>query len=225
MLAEASENYLHQVFDMTYNWKLKDLMNEIVQGKKKATDIVKYYEVEKKEYATDDYRMVFTSNHDENTWHGSEYERLGNGVEAFTVLCGTFPGMPLIYSGQEAGLKKRLRFFDKDTIAWKPDRLREKYTKLNLLKKMNKALWNGAAGGEMIFINTDINDVLAFVRAKGNNKVLAVFNLSGKASSINLKNNLVDGNYFNLFDDKVKLTFSGEINLQLEPWGFRVYSK
>ena len=225
MLAEASENYLHQVFDMTYNWKLKDLMNDIAQGKKKAVDIIKLFNEQNKEYAPDDYRMVFTSNHDENSWHGTVYERLGQGAKAFAVLCGTVKGMPLIYSGQEAGLNKRLRFFDKDTIEWKSDSMRKVYTKLDILKEKNRALWNGSAGGEMKFINTGNDNVLAFVREKGKNKVFTVFNLSPNQNNVDLKDQLIKGSYSNLFDDKKKSDFTNEMKLQMEPWSYRVYVK
>lgn len=225
MLAEASENYLHQAFDMTYNWQLKDLMNDIAHGKKKAIDVIKLFNKQNKEYTPDDYRMVFTSNHDENSWHGTVYERLGKGAEAFAVLCGTVQGMSLIYSGQEAGLNKRLRFFDKDTIIWKPDTMREIYTKLDSLKEKSRALWNGASGGEMRFIDTGNEYVLAFVREKDDDKVLAVFNLSQNKNSVKLKDRLIIGSYSNLFDDKIKSDFSEEVKLQLEPWSYKVYTK
>jgi cyclomaltodextrinase len=225
MLAEASENYLHQAFDMTYNRQLKDLMNEIAHGKKKAVDIIKLFNEQNKVYAPDDYRMVFTSNHDENSWHGTVYEKLDKGAETFAVLCGIVKGMPLIYSGQEAGLKKRLRFFDKDTIEWEPDPMREIYSKLDLLKEKNHALWNGTAGGEMTFLESGNEDVLAFVREKDDYKVLAVFNLSPNQNNIDLKDKLIKGSYSYLYDDKTKTDFSDEIKIQLEPWSYKVYIK
>ncbi|MFA3783710.1 alpha-amylase family glycosyl hydrolase [Melioribacteraceae bacterium 4301-Me] len=225
MLAEASENYLHQAFDMTYNWQLKDLINKVAKGTKKASDIISYYNQEKKDYNDDDYRMVFTSNHDENSWNGTVYERLDGAAETFAVLCGVVKGMPLIYSGQEAGLNKRLRFFDKDTIDWKPSPMRQIYTDLNNLKKYNKALWNGLAGGEMKFLETGNNDVLAFIREKNNNKVLAIFNLSPTNQTINLSSPLIKGDFSILFEDGKKITFSESEKFQLTPWKYLIYFK
>ena len=63
--------------------------------------------------------MNFTTNHDENSWNGTVHERYGEGYKIFAVLMATVPGMPLVYSGQEAGLDKRLEFFEKDAINWK----------------------------------------------------------------------------------------------------------
>lgn len=225
MLAEASESFLHQAFDMTYNWQLKDLMNEIAVGKKDATDIIKYYESEKRDFNKKDYRMVFTSNHDENTWNGTEFERLGVAAESFAVLCGTISGMPLIYNGQETAMNKRLRFFEKDTIEWKPDRMREIYSKLNNLKKNNKALWNGIYGGEVKFIESNNRNVLGFIREKDSHQVFALFNLSHEKQTVELKNTPLCGNYLNLFDSQEIKNFEEKLSFDLKPWQYFIYTK
>ncbi len=224
MLAEANENYLHQVFNMTYNWPLKDLMNDVAQGKKEPSAIKEYFENEKKEYNVDDYRMVFTSNHDENSWNGTEYERLGDAAETFAVLCGTVKGMPLIYTGQEVGLNKRLRFFEKDTVDWEIKPIREIYTKLNSLKKSNKALWNGKAGGEMSFIETNNKNVLAFTREKDGNSVISIFNLSPGTETIKIDFQKSDAKYFDVFDGS-EITLDRILELKLDAWKYKIFSK
>ena len=60
--------------------------------------------------------MYFTTNHDENTWDGTVFDRLGDAHKTLQVLAATMDGMPLVYSGQEAANKKRLAFFEKDEI-------------------------------------------------------------------------------------------------------------
>jgi cyclomaltodextrinase / maltogenic alpha-amylase / neopullulanase len=225
MLAEASENYIHQAFDMSYNWQMKDLMNDIAKGKKKAADLVTFFNTEAKEYKRNDYRMNFTTNHDENSWNGTECERLGDGVKAFTVLCGTVPGMPLIYSGQEAGMNKRLRFFDKDTIEWKASPLRSIFTKLNLLKKKNEALWNGEAGGELKSVSTNNENVFAFTREKKANKVFTVFNFSNQPQLIKFNSDQINGNYLELFSNKKMKISNNQFEVSLQPWEYLVYTK
>ena len=98
--------------------------------------------------------MLFTSNHDVNSWEATALERLGDGAGAFTVLTLTLKGMPLIYSGQEAGLDRRLAFFEKDLIAWKDHPQADVYSTLLHLKRDNRALWNGAYGGDVIWVHT-----------------------------------------------------------------------
>ena len=184
MLAEANEPELHQAFDMTYNWQLKDLFVDCAKGSKNAEDFFKYYDIEKKKYTADAIRMVFTSNHDENSWNGTDKERFGNAAEMFAVITGTVPGMPLVYNGQEVGLDKRLLFFEKDLIDWKENKMSSIYTKLFQLKKENKALWNGTAGGDFQRIVINDQNIFSFTREKGENKIVVFFNLSSSTKQI-----------------------------------------
>jgi len=125
MLAEDETPQMHDTaFDATYAWQFHNLMDKIAQGKKQADALDSLYAIERKAFPADAYRMQFITNHDENSWDGSEYERMGDAVKTFTVLTFTFPGIPLIYSGQESAMSKRLRFFDKDTIPWGTTRWR-----------------------------------------------------------------------------------------------------
>ena len=113
MLAEWDTPEMHLAFDMTYDWTLHKIMNGIAEGEKSARDLIDHMNIDNKKYPKNAFRMQFTSNHDENTWNGTVFERLGNAAESFAVFSFLIPDMPLIYSGQEAGLNKRLEFFDK----------------------------------------------------------------------------------------------------------------
>ncbi|MFP4605470.1 MAG: alpha-amylase family glycosyl hydrolase [Bacteroidales bacterium] len=225
MLAEANEPILHKkAFDMTYAWDLHFLMNEIAQGKKNANDLNKKLKKEKDKYPKNGYRMMFTSNHDENSWKGTVYERLGDGVETFAVLSHTLPGMPLIYSGQEACMDKQLEFFEKDPIEWKECNMTELYKSLNKLKKENKALWNGEAGGEYQRIKTtDNKNVFAFIREKDDDKVFVVANLTDKPIDFRLKSEEYFGEYKEYFSEE-EFTFNNEnTEMKLEPWEYKVF--
>ncbi len=224
MLAEAEGPKYHKnAFDMTYAWEFYDIMKKIYAGKMTVNNIDKYYQKEDSLYNPDAYRMMFTSNHDENSWDGSVFERYDKAAKTFAVLCGVVKGMPLVYSGQEAGMHKRLRFFDKDTINWKKSDFRELYTKLIHLKLKNKALWNGIAGGEMNRLNTnDDTNIFAIERGKDGNKIVAVFNLSTNEREVKLNSDKLVGEFTNLFDGtKVKL--QKENSFKLKPWGYLVY--
>lgn len=226
MLAEIESPYFHEhAFDMSYAWEFHHLLKKIYKGEKNVTSLDNYYRKEVSNYDPDAYRMVFTTNHDENSWNGTVYERLGVAVKTFAVLCGVVRGMPLIYNGQEADLNKALRFFDKDTIEWKKSSFRDLYTKLTHLKLNNKALWNGLGGGDMIRLKTNKDDkVFSFVREKENDKVFAVFNLSPENQKIEINNNLISGSYKDFTDDK-KISLTSEYNAELPAWGYKVYIK
>lgn len=225
MLAEATEPHLHnKAFDMTYSWQLKDLMNAVAKGEKNAKDIISQFEKEKTEYGQKSLRMLFTTNHDENSWNGTEYERLGDGAETFAVLCGVSKDMLLFYSGQEAGLNRRLAFFEKDSIEWKENKFATVFTSLNKLKKENPALWNGEFGSEMKFIANGNDNVITFVREKGKSKVFAVINLSKNEQNITIDDKLIKGNYKNYFT-KEKMVLTHKYEITLKPWQYQIFVK
>lgn len=221
MLAEAEEVEMHKAFDMTYGWNLHHIMNEIAQGKKDVQEVYKY--VKENKHPITAYRMNFTSNHDENSWNGTEMERMGDARFAFAVFAATFEGMPLVYNGQETSLDRRLKFFDKDTISWKKMDLVPFYTKLLELHRSNKALWNGIYGGSVKFLSTpEEKNVLVFSRTKDENKVVVIINMTAKAQQVKVNSTSVSGNYKDLFTGK-KVSVTNELNLKLEPWGYKVY--
>jgi len=228
MLAEDNgTQYNTAGFDMTYAWGLygfgNGILPNIVAGTNNANTLNSYATQENISYPAPYYRMYFTSNHDENSWYGTVYELFGNAAEAFAVLTSTYRSMPLIYSGQEAGLNHRLKFFDKDQIIWQTHPFADLYRKLFQLKKNNKALWNGAADGQLQRVLTTNNPaIFAFVRQKDECKVFAVFNLTNQEQTITIQGTLYPGNYRNVFTDD-SVTFSENAVITLPAWGYKVF--
>lgn len=224
MLAESDQPELNRkAFDMTYGWPFHHLMNEIGAGKKSANAISSHFAKVDSVYPAGSIIMQFTSNHDENSWNGTEYERLDGGAKTFAVLAATVPGMLLVYSGQEAGMDKRLKFFEKDTIPWKESEMTDFYKDLIALKKRNEAIWNGKYGAPLTRItSTDNKSVYAFIREKENNRVFVILNLTGNPVNITLKGSSYKGVYNDIFSgDRVKFR-KGE-NLTLPPWDYQIY--
>jgi glycosidase len=226
MLAEDESAPCHtRAFDMTYGWELHKLMNAIAEQKQPLADLDAYFQKNARNYPADAYRMYFTDNHDENSWNGTVFERLGKGAKAFAVLAATVPGMPLIYSGQEAGLNKRLKFFDKDTIAWKTSSFTDLHKALIQLKLRNKALWNGIQGGDMRRIPTSADSaVYCFTRSKDESQVLVMLNLSPTAHTVELDSASCKGTYTDVFSGK-KVPIPAKYKLPLPAWAYRVLEK
>lgn len=224
MLAEAEDPELHQAFDMTYAWEFHHITNAIAKGEMTLDDLDAYMAKEDTVYARDDYRMYFTSNHDENTWNGSAIERYGKGYKTFAVLAATIDGMPLVYNGQESAMKKRLEFFKKDPIDWGNYPLEGFYSTLLHLKTENPALWNGAAGGTFEKLETNNEDELyAYRRVKGEHEVLVVLNFSEESQNVQLVDLDKNVQYTDAFSGKTVTVGADDINLV--PWGYLVLQK
>jgi len=226
MLAEAEEPPHHfRAFDMSYAWELHHIMNSIAKGEKNANALEDYFRKQDTLYPTDAYRMAFTSNHDENSWQGTEFERMGAGSVCMAVLTATLPGMPLVYSGQESAFNERLRFFDKDTIIWGDYRLEPFYQKLFALKHSYQPLWNGNWGGKLKRINTTADTaVFAFTRDKEGDRVFVLANLTGEVKEFKLKGDAFAGNYKEWFSEE-EMTFKKGDAVRLKPWEYLVYVK
>lgn len=204
MLAEASKPELQQNgFDMGYNWPMKDLFSEIAatsgqytfqeEGKeprkfpvKSALAIDSLLADQAANYPADTYLMNMITNHDLNSWEGTEFERLGNLQGAFAVLSYTLPGMPLIYTGQETGMNRAFEFFEKDKAPqWEPrNEYFTFYQKLNELKHTQPALAAGLQGGEMVRYTTTDPNIYAFSREKDGKPVVVIMNLGSAEAPV-----------------------------------------
>ena len=223
MLAEDEGrlSLLDEAFNANYGWELHHIMNKVAKGQNNARHVAINLQKTQDIYPQGTYPMNFTSNHDENSWSGTVYERLGDAVETMAVLTFTVPGIPLIYSGQEAGLDKRLEFFEKDEIDWSNLEMQEFYRALIILKKQNPALWNGDAGGEIDIIEPPDNNLLVFVREKDDNKVVVIMNLSESTITSNVEFGDVAGDYESYFSGEV-FTVEERQSLKMNPWEYMV---
>jgi glycosidase len=210
---------------MDYAWEMHHLMNSIAQGKDSAGALLKYFRKEWAVYPDNAYRMMFLTNHDENSWAGTIDSLMGDSQKAFATLIFTAHGMPLIYSGQEACLDKRLKFFFRDPIEWDTCSMTGFYSDLIKLKKKNPALWNGDFGGKMISVKTNKDKkIFAFFRGKGENRVVVFLNLTKKPVTFKPVLQGIEGEYTEYFTDQ-KAELSKSVKLTLDPWGYKVFVK
>jgi cyclomaltodextrinase / maltogenic alpha-amylase / neopullulanase len=227
MLAEAESPELHlHAFEAGYGWHLHHVMNRIAGGGETVAAIDQYFFGDQvSRFPEGSYKMYFITNHDENSWAGTEFTRLGAGVEAFAVLAATIPGMVLLYNGQEAAFDRMLEFFEKDEIDWGTFQYHEFYKQLLRLKNRNQALWNGLAGGEIQRVHTNNDDcIFAFVREKDNDKVFVVLNLSDQELEVSPKGDLFHGSYTELFSE-APWQFGQDASLIIDPWGYFVFEQ
>ena len=223
MLAEAESPEMHSAFDMTYGWELHHLLNQIAKGEKPTSELDAYFARQANAYPRDAMRMYFTSNHDENSWNGTEFERMGaNHLPAFVLSATAQNGMPLLYTGQEASLNRRLRFFDKDTVDWNGPSLADFYSAMLELKHTQPALANGGWGAPQAALRTDGGDrVYAFTRTQGANRVLVAVNFGDAPVRAAYQALPVPGRYTDWFS-KAPVSLAASGTLEIPAHGYRV---
>jgi alpha-amylase len=225
-LAECEVPGYHQAFDATYTWHW---MHKTEEFAKHQTDINGLWELltqDNQDFRAPDLRTYFTSNHDENSWNGTEYEKYGKAAKNLAIFCCTWNGLPLIYSGQEMPNYKRLNFFDKDPIDWTGDYdLADFYKTILSLRKKNPALRAGDDQVVTYRIQTNEPDkIFSFLRKNKTKEVLVLLNFSDEQIEVVLEDPNVQGNYTNVFD--LHSADLKELNsILLFPWNFMVYEK
>jgi glycosidase len=195
-------------------------MNEIAKGEKNVQAIYQWMKEDNEKHQKG-LGMYFTSNHDENAWAGTEFERMGDAHKVMTVLAYTFDGIPLMYSGQEEPLKRRLSFFGKDDIGFRAFEYEDFYKTLMDLKKSNEALYNGEYGAKASVI-FESDHVFAFQRTKNNHDFVAYLNLSDQAQEF--KSGIDSEGMKDPFTNE-EISLKNENLIKLEPWGYKIISK
>ena len=216
----------YQAFDACYTWTWMHKTEEFYkQGQDKylLDHVVNQYDTNG---GPDAIPLWFTSNHDENTWNGTEYEKYGDAAKAFAVFSFTRNGLPLIYSGQELPNLKRLQFFDKDQIDWDGKyELHDFYKTLLSLHKNNPALRAGDAAVTTYNLSMNNGDkVMAYLRKNGEREVLVLLNFSKEALSCSILDEHLTGKFINVFN-KEQEDFTGLKIVELQPWEYLVYEK
>ena len=210
-----------QVFDAAYTWTWMHKTREFYQNKlpfAMLDSVLQRYQ------QVPGMKAWFTANHDENSWNGTEYEKYGDAAKAFAVFSCTWPGIPLIYSGQELPNLKRLEFFEKDVIEWTgKNELHDFYKILLHLHSSNAAL-NGDEKNAPVsrLVTSGDTNVLAFLRQKDSKEVLVVINFSDSRREVSITDPALEGVFTNVFAGKQQ-DFNNNKSLSLEAWGYHVF--
>lgn len=204
MLSEGmyAEHHL-KAFDVTYGWNSYHTMADIIAGKKPASEMDSVLIRESLSFPKGSLRLRFSSNHDENAWDMPDVTKFGQeGARLAAVLTNTYPGVPLLYNGQEAGNDIKLGLFEKFEIDWKKGKeWRTFYKELYAIRKKNQAL---ATGSYASIKNDNNGKVYSFLRTDGKNRVLVVMNFSDteQTAALELPAALAKGTFREAFTGK-----------------------
>ncbi|MBS1564161.1 MAG: 1,4-alpha-glucan branching protein [Bacteroidetes bacterium] len=195
-LAECEVFGYHEAFDATYGWQCMRAIDKYYEGELAFSEIPPILSAYS-QYPIGSRKLLFTSNHDENTYNGTEYEKYGEAAKALAVFTCTWPGIPLIYSGQEKPNRKRLAFFEKDEIDWSGEvQLHDFYKTLLSLRKRNKALQESAS---VLLVPSTHPEVIVYLCRRQADKVLVMINLSKEEAAFSLNHPAIAGKYKDIF--------------------------
>jgi alpha-amylase len=224
-LAETEDIPYHQAFDVSYTWKWMHITEQFVKKEKSLWDCVALLEEYKRDFPANALRLFFTSNHDENSWNGTEYDKYGILAKAFAVFACTYMGVPLLYSGQELPNTKRLQFFDKDEIAWQPNvELHDFYKTLLPLRKRKNNLYSAVDTSIYFFEELLSKNILAYQIKNEEEEVMVFLNMNtvGILEYLNLPN--ITGMYKDIFTG-MDVEMPHKYLLELEEGGYCVFEK
>lgn len=217
------EPYAH-AFDVSYSWHWMHISEEYYKNHRRIVELDKVLSEYNKKQPAHHLHSFFTSNHDENSWNGSEYEKYGAMALPLAVFSCTWDGVPLLYSGQELPNMKRLQFFEKDEIEWKDaPALHQFYQKLLLLRQQNPAMQSGHEHGITWRIATDHPEqIFCFVRKNKEEEVLVLINFSDQPIVCLLHDLRVRGLFKDIFTEE---ELQSTDQLSIAPWGYKVMVK
>ena len=222
-LAECEDTRYFEAFDTTYAWAFMHASGSIHRHEPNLNPVLEQLKLYASE-GPNTQKLFFTSNHDENSWNGTEYEKYGVTAKAWAVFTATWGGLPLVYSGQEIPNHKRLSFFEKDELDWslqtKQPAVHGFYKALFSLRAQNDAM----VLGQPEMLQTPYpNRIIAFIKKHQNNIVLVLLNISEhNRLAFEISHPLLSGNFEQIFSG-LRFSFSGKEKFELQAGEYLVY--
>lgn len=224
MLCEAEElDLVEEAFGVHYGWKMHHLMNDVAQQKCRVTALRDYLWEDRHQWPQSSMRLSFTSNHDENSWSGSEFARMGEAHEALSAFTFVAPrALPLIYTGQEIGYDHTFAFFDRDPIKqYKENEHTARYQKLCALFHDFKALAFDEYPSWVEIRNNAEDCLLILVRESSEDRVVAVMNLSPYTIQAEYNTGIYAGKYRDWIRE-ADYDLPTEVSEIMAPWAYRL---
>jgi glycosidase len=211
-ITQTPEVYFNKAFNASYGWNFMGVTQDMAAGKKTLSDFRSEMRTNYARFPKDMLKLLFVTNHDENSWNGTVTEKYASNWKLYAALCYTLPqSLPLMYTGEEAGLNRRLQFFEKDPVMpheWADTSRYAWYRSVIALRHQNPALWN--SGNPELFSEIPVksadtaisNKVYAFKRTSGKHEVAVISNFSKGEVVFDFVQWKPDASYKVLFDSK-----------------------
>jgi glycosidase len=217
------------VFDSAYTWRWMNACKQFKDsGARDISSLLRPLSLYLQESNPSFCPAWFTSNHDENSWNGTEFEKYGEMVLPLTIFSATFKGIHLMYSGQEIPNLKRLQFFDKDPLKW-PEipQWQSLFTSLNKLRNQVTAFQCSASVQNCQLIQNSVaHHVVSFIRKSAVDEVLVLINFSSYTLNwVEIEGGDLAGDFTEWFTKETRYFDGRHHAYQLEEWGSQIWIK
>lgn len=215
-----------QVFDSAYTWRWMNAAKQFKEEGARNIHFLREVLFQYNQIPPNALAAWFTSNHDENSWNGTEYEKYAEMVIPLAVFCATWKGLPLIYSGQELPNIKRLSFFDKDCIDWQESIQLHNFYKILLgIRNTHPSFLGKPAVQSFLQIRNSVeHHVLSYKRVVNNHCCLVMINFSQyDLSEVEFETDVPRGDYTEIFSNQKNHINTNHQYIDLKGWGYKVW--
>lgn len=224
MLSEGTLPEHHvEAFDLTYSWNMYDVMDRVFPGSLPVSAFDQLLRSESYQYPQGSLLLRFNSNQAKYVWDTSAVaKRTPQEGMAGAVLVWTFPGVPLLSSGEEVGNEREPDLFEKGGIDWeKNPEMLEFYKKLGSLRRGHVALRRGPL---VSLANSGNGEVYSFLRGFEGDSTLVVVNFAGREKRVEISCLPgMEGSWMEYFSGNNIDPSEGKIALTLQAYGFQVF--
>ena len=202
LFAEGARNdHFEAGFDLNFDWSFYNRTVSIFASGTNASYLGNQHNITYGGVTAGKEKVRFTTNHDQCAWDGTAIDIYGGMDASLAAFAATlfYPGVPLIYTGQEIGWNIQIPFFTNSVVNWNyGTSTLEKYKKLMNAYTNNHEFKSGElndySSSDIICINREIVGNSAWCLVSSKNTIssfslpLELQNFSGT--------NLLDGSSF-----------------------------
>ncbi len=195
-ITRKPDTYFVNAFNAAYGWNFMGVTADVAKGTKQLSEMKKELRLNYDAFPTHMHKLLFLTNHDENSWNGTVDEKYGKNWQQFGVMVYTLPqSLPLIYTGEEVGLNRRMKFFEKNNITkteWANKSREGWYKRMTALKHTVPAFHNTGTNADWVEIplvvtgNTG-DEHYAYKRKNGNSEAIVIINFSANEIKVQSK--------------------------------------
>ena len=202
LFAEGARNdHFEAGFDLNFDWSFYNRTVDIFASGSNASYLGNQHNITYGAVPEGKEKVRFTSNHDQCAWDGTTLDIYGGLDASLAAFAATlfYPGVPLIYTGQEIGWNIQIPFFTNSEVNWNYGASTlEKYKKIMNAYTNNEEFKTGVlndySSSDVICINREIvgNSAWFLVNTRNTN---SIFNLPLELQNFS-GTNLLDGGSF-----------------------------